>query len=583
MSTSPAPTASGPTRRRKRPLVAVIGTTGVGKTDLGVELALSLSSSSSSSPTRLAPRRAEVVNHDSMQCYRGLDVITNKATSHEMRGVPHHLMGFLEPGQEWGVQDFVRDALDKIDELEEHETLPIAVGGTSYYLQNLVFPGQLVGDISPSSRPSSPDPTSSSSRPATPPPVPAPRTLADLADFPPPLLARITSLPSPLLALFLAFPSLPSLSSPSSLPPSFSLPLLPPSLRSPESLVPALYALLQHVDPPSAARWHWRDVRKVSRAIEIVWTARTWDDVRDAQQERPSEGARFRTLIFWLYADPDALHARLDARVDKMLERGLLSEIDELWQVAHEPGADPVDYSKGIYQAIGYKEFAPYLSLAHSSAPSSSSSSSPPPGPDTSPALRASFDAAVRTMKTSTRQYAKRQVKWIRGKLLPAVRDEVERATREGREGEGDVVVVLLDATDLSKWRVNVRDPAVDLLHKFLDGAPLPDPRTLSPAAAAHLAPPSSASTSHAKRPCPTCTRDPARPFLVEERQWDAHLGSKTHRVAARKRVQREGQGRGRGAVGREVEEVEDRAREGDRAASGSEAGAEGDEDVERR
>ncbi|KPV76485.1 uncharacterized protein RHOBADRAFT_25555 [Rhodotorula graminis WP1] len=494
MSTSPAapPPSSSPTPRRKQPLVAVIGTTGVGKTDLGVELALALSSPGTLSPSPRPPRRAEVINHDSMQCYRGLDVITNKATQDEMRGVEHHLMGFLEPGREWGVNDFVRDALDKIDELEGRETLPIAVGGTSYYLQNLVFPGQLVNDVT-SSRPCSPDPTPS--RPATPPPLAEPRTLAD------------------------------------------------------------------HVDPASAKRWHWRDVRKVSRAIEIVWTKRTWDDVRREQRARPSEGPRFRTLIFWLHADTDALHPRLDARVDKMLE-----------------------------------EFAPYLSLARSSAPCSSSPSSSPtapapapgPGPDASPELRAEFDRAVRTMKTSTRQYAKRQVKWIRAKLLPAVRDEAERARDEGREAE--VVVVLLDATDLSKWRDNVRDPAVDLLYKFLDGAPLPDPASLSPAATAHLAPPSSASaSSHAKRACPTCTRDPARPFLVEERQWDAHLGSKTHRVAARRRVQRGGREGARrdGGEGEEGEGEgeEEGAREGVRAASGSEearAQVYGDVDLRR-
>lgn len=115
MSTSrAAPRSPSPTPRRKRPLVAVIGTTGVGKTDLGVELALALSSRPSSSRP---PTRAEVLNHDSMQCYRGLDVITNKATRDEMRGVPHHLMGFLEPGREWGVNDFVRDALDKVRSL----------------------------------------------------------------------------------------------------------------------------------------------------------------------------------------------------------------------------------------------------------------------------------------------------------------------------------------------------------------------------------------------------------------------------------------------------------------------------------
>ena len=78
----------------KPTLVAVIGTTGVGKSQLGVELAHSLASR-----TGQPPRTGEVINHDSMQCYRGLDVITNKATAEERQGVPHHLMDFLEPGR----------------------------------------------------------------------------------------------------------------------------------------------------------------------------------------------------------------------------------------------------------------------------------------------------------------------------------------------------------------------------------------------------------------------------------------------------------------------------------------------------
>ena len=112
--------AARPRTRSKPPLVAVIGTTGVGKTDLGVELALALrqSRSTESTPT---PTTAQVINHDSMQCYRGLDTITNKATEEEMRGVPHHLMGFLEPGQDWSVNDFLRDALARASALRLFE------------------------------------------------------------------------------------------------------------------------------------------------------------------------------------------------------------------------------------------------------------------------------------------------------------------------------------------------------------------------------------------------------------------------------------------------------------------------------
>ena len=89
-------------------LIAVIGTTGVGKSQLGVELAQSLSLRTSS------PLAGEIINHDSMQCYKGLNVITNKATIEEMDGVPHHLMDFLAPGQEWGVTEFQKDALNKV-------------------------------------------------------------------------------------------------------------------------------------------------------------------------------------------------------------------------------------------------------------------------------------------------------------------------------------------------------------------------------------------------------------------------------------------------------------------------------------
>lgn len=115
-----ATTCPRPRTRSKPPLVAVIGTTGVGKTDLGVELALALrqSRSTESTPT---PTTAQVINHDSMQCYRGLDTITNKATEEEMRGVPHHLMGFLEPGQDWSVNDFLRDALARASALRLFE------------------------------------------------------------------------------------------------------------------------------------------------------------------------------------------------------------------------------------------------------------------------------------------------------------------------------------------------------------------------------------------------------------------------------------------------------------------------------
>lgn len=70
----------------------------------------SYSSSSSKEPGFGSYNDAECISADSMQTYKGLDVITNKATEEEMAGVRHHLMDFLTPGMEYDVGGFVTDA-----------------------------------------------------------------------------------------------------------------------------------------------------------------------------------------------------------------------------------------------------------------------------------------------------------------------------------------------------------------------------------------------------------------------------------------------------------------------------------------
>ena len=101
-----------PDRSTKAPLVAIIGTTGVGKSQLGIDLARWVSTPAPGERPRLS--RGEVINADSMQVYKGLDVITNKVTEEEKQGVMHHLMGFLEPGEEYKVGDFQKDAIAKV-------------------------------------------------------------------------------------------------------------------------------------------------------------------------------------------------------------------------------------------------------------------------------------------------------------------------------------------------------------------------------------------------------------------------------------------------------------------------------------
>ncbi|MFI7484208.1 tRNA (adenosine(37)-N6)-dimethylallyltransferase MiaA [Kocuria sp. M1R5S2] len=104
-----------------RPVVAVVGPTGTGKTALGVELALRLG--------------GEVVNADSMQFYRGMDIGTAKATAEERRGVPHHLLDVLEVTQEASVADYQRRARDCFAEIRARGRVPVLVGGSGLYVR----------------------------------------------------------------------------------------------------------------------------------------------------------------------------------------------------------------------------------------------------------------------------------------------------------------------------------------------------------------------------------------------------------------------------------------------------------------
>jgi tRNA dimethylallyltransferase len=103
------------------PVVAVVGPTASGKSDLGVDLALAL--------------RGEVVNADAMQLYRGMDVGTAKLTVTERRGVPHHLLDVLDVTQEASVAAYQRDARAAVDALLARGRAPVLVGGSGLYVR----------------------------------------------------------------------------------------------------------------------------------------------------------------------------------------------------------------------------------------------------------------------------------------------------------------------------------------------------------------------------------------------------------------------------------------------------------------
>uniref|UniRef100_A0AC35F7G8 U1-type domain-containing protein n=1 Tax=Panagrolaimus sp. PS1159 TaxID=55785 RepID=A0AC35F7G8_9BILA len=117
--------------RFSNPIVIVGGCTGTGKSDLGIEIAKKFN--------------GEIISADSMQIYKGLDIVTNKVTKEEMAGIPHHLMSFYEPTQaEYNIQQFRKSALELIEDIWKRDKLPIIVGGTSYYIEGILFCQNLI-------------------------------------------------------------------------------------------------------------------------------------------------------------------------------------------------------------------------------------------------------------------------------------------------------------------------------------------------------------------------------------------------------------------------------------------------------
>ena len=111
----------------KNPIYSIVGPTASGKTDLGVALALHLGN-------------GEIINCDSVQIYRGIEIATAKPSDEEKRGVPHHLIDYVAPNVNYTAADWAEDASRAIREIEARGHVPILVGGTGFYLRALRNP-----------------------------------------------------------------------------------------------------------------------------------------------------------------------------------------------------------------------------------------------------------------------------------------------------------------------------------------------------------------------------------------------------------------------------------------------------------
>jgi tRNA dimethylallyltransferase len=278
----------------KRPRLAVlVGATAVGKTTVAVAIARSLA--------------AEIVNADSLQVYRELDIGTAKPTSAERALAPHHLVDIVNPDEPYDAARYVAEAREVIARLQHRGVIPLVAGGTGLYIKALLSGLFAQGGAEPAIR---------------------------------------ERLREELGALGLA----------------------------------ALYERLRRVDPQTAERLAPGDTYRIIRALEV--SEATGRPLSALLGEHRFRDRPYNTVKIGLTLPREELYARIDRRVEVMLEAGWLEEVRGL---TARYGAD----FKPL-KSLGYRRLAAFLQG------------------------QTVWEEAVEQIKRDTRRYAKRQLTWFR-------------------------------------------------------------------------------------------------------------------------------------------------------------------------
>ncbi len=271
----------------------LVGPTAVGKTALSLELAERLG--------------AEIVSADSRQVYRGLDIGTAKPSREERARVRHHFIDERAPGEPWSAGTFAEEAVARMADIFGRGRLPLVVGGSTLYLEALLF------------------------------------GLADVPKEAPEVRAALTR-----------------------------------KAATPEG-ARALYDELARVDPAGARTLDPTKTQRLVRALGVYrTTGRPWSSFHARTSPPPHS---FRIVV--LNRPREELYARIEARVDAMLDAGLLEENQALLDAGYALDTNPL-------RTIGYQEPIAYLRG------------------------EIEYDEMVRLLKRNSRRYAKRQLTWFR-------------------------------------------------------------------------------------------------------------------------------------------------------------------------
>ena len=283
------------TIEKNRPrVVLLVGSTGVGKSRLAIELAESFG--------------GEIVSADSMQVYRYMDIGTDKPTVSEREKIPHHLIDAVTPDEPFHAGLYRTLGRKVIDQLYRDGKPIWVAGGTGLYIKALTQGIFKSPEIDPAVR-------------------------------------------------------------------------LRLKMEAEKEGGDPLYQRLEKVDPRTASQLHPNDLFRTIRALEVFESTGMPISFYRGQHcfgERP-----YQMLKIGLEMSRDSLYHRIDQRVDEMIEKGLLREVERLIEMGYGPELKPM-------QSLGYKQMNQFL------------------------LKRIDWEEAVRQIKRDTRRYAKRQWTWFR-------------------------------------------------------------------------------------------------------------------------------------------------------------------------
>jgi len=244
-------------------VIAIVGPTAVGKSELALHLA------------QYFP--VEIISADSRQVYRYMDIGTNKPSMAERASVPHHVIDVVEPDEDFSLAMYHQLAIEALKAIQQKGKLPLLVGGSGLYVWSLVE-GWKIPQVPPDQK----------------------------------LRRQLES-------------------------------------RAEQEDSQSLYRELQDIDPMAAAKINPSNIRRIIRALEIYHTTG-----QPPSQLQHKESPGFSILVIGLTRERSELYKKIDWRVDKMIQRGLVEEVEQLLKKGYSPSLPSMS-------GIGYKQIGQFL------------------------------------------------------------------------------------------------------------------------------------------------------------------------------------------------------------------------------